>query len=150
MPSPAEAGSPDAHALYREAQAQRESGRLASAEACFRKALHLFHREGALAQAMKSLSGIASTQELKGRLPLALRTQRWILRLCADGSRIEGRFWALCDMAFLLMRLGRAAEAKARLSDTTLHSLRFKPSLSPGRPGCDHRFPSARRERTNS
>lgn len=107
----------EAEALFGEAQVHRDSGRPSLAGKCFRAALHLFHRQGSFQKALKALSGVGSVQELQGRFPLALRTYRWILRLCLGEPLTENRFWALCNMASVLLRIDQQAEAKSKLSE---------------------------------
>lgn len=107
----------EAEALFGEAQVHRDSGRPGVAGKCFRRALHLFHRQASFQKALKALSGVGSTQELQGRMLLALRTYRWILRLCLGEAWIEDRFWALCNIASVLHRIDQQADAKANLSE---------------------------------
>jgi len=107
----------EAEAHFGEAQVHRDSGRPGIAGKCFRRALHLFHRQGSFQKALKALSGVGSTQELQGRMLLALRTYRWILRLCLGDAWIEDRFWALCNIASVLHRIDQQADAKANLSE---------------------------------
>lgn len=121
----------EAETFYWEGETHQDSGRPTLAEACFRQSFHLFHREGAQREALKALSGMASSQQQEGRLNLALRTYRWVLQFSSRDSMIEIRFWALCSMSFLLLRLDQEAEAKTRLGEAMPLVAAICPGISP-------------------